>query len=587
MKIDAERVKKRYDDLKATTERGNWESHCEQIADVISPRQGGFTGIRTPGEKKHQRVFDSTPIHANEMLAAGLHGMATNPAARWFSLRMVDDAVMEKEGVKEYLSDVEEVMWSRIYSSGTNITTALHEAYLDLGAFGTAIIFVGQRDDGGLMFQTRHLHECVVAENDEGVIDTVMRCTSYTVRQMVQMFGEEGVSEEVRKKYIDKKFEEPILVIHAVYPNDGREYKKKGKEGMAFISCYFEHKTEHKLKEGGFPEFPYLVPRWYKLAGEVYGRGPGMVALPDAKMLQAMMLSFIKLSQKNADPPLWMRDEGILGPVRTVPGGVNYLRGRPSESVMLMPTSLQGMQALSEHMEGIRERIRTVFFTNVMQFAEDSDMTATEVRIRSAEKLRAMGPLVGRMNSELLGPLVARVYGILERGGLLPQPPEMSEDVTDDQLDWEVEFVSPIALAQRQTQAEGPMQVFNTLASLGPEMAQQLAMQRIDPKAFFDWLWDLYNCDPDLLQDEEAQAQTDAMAQAQQAMQVAGPAAGMAQQGAGALKGIADAQASAQQGGIDLQSLIQGAQQGLAQNPQAGNQVQQLLDQAGVDATSN
>ncbi|MEG7671087.1 portal protein, partial [Listeria monocytogenes] len=77
-----------------------------------------------------------------------------------------------------------ETMWHRIYQPGTNFTTALHEVYLDLGSFGTSVMYVGQRDDGGLLFEPRALAECVIAENSEGRVDTVFRKTKYTVRQM-------------------------------------------------------------------------------------------------------------------------------------------------------------------------------------------------------------------------------------------------------------------------------------------------------------------------------------------------------------------------------------------------------------------
>lgn len=43
------------------------------------------------------------------------------------------------------MSDVEHLLWQRLYQPGTGFSSAIDEAYLDLGAFGTAVIFVGQR----------------------------------------------------------------------------------------------------------------------------------------------------------------------------------------------------------------------------------------------------------------------------------------------------------------------------------------------------------------------------------------------------------------------------------------------------------
>src|SRR5690606_17144306 len=109
-----------------------------------------------------------------------------------------------------------------------------------------------------------------------------------------------------------------------VYPREEREWDKKNPDNMPWASVYFEREEAHELEVSGFTEFPYLVPRWGKYAGEVYGRSPGMVALPDVKMLQAMTLTKIKLLEKNADPVRWLRDDGMRGSARAVPGGINY-----------------------------------------------------------------------------------------------------------------------------------------------------------------------------------------------------------------------------------------------------------------------
>ena len=94
-----ESLKRRYDALKGNGERTQFEAHAQEIAEVVSPRKNDFVGLRTAGEKKMNRVLDPTGIHANEMLAAGLHGMATNPSTKWFSLRMVGMRIQSEDGL--------------------------------------------------------------------------------------------------------------------------------------------------------------------------------------------------------------------------------------------------------------------------------------------------------------------------------------------------------------------------------------------------------------------------------------------------------------------------------------------------------
>lgn len=568
MPANVDVLKRRYDRLKA--DRGNWEAHWEEIAEYILPANVGFVGARAVGEKRMQKVFDSTGIHSLELLSAGLHGMATNPASKWFSLRMTEEDLNEVESVKEYLSAVEKRMWAAIYAPGTNFTTALHEVYLGLGGFGTAIMFVGQRENGSLHFQSRMLSECVLAENAEGEVDTIYRCFEYTVRQLKQMEREGWkLSDRIASLYANEKFDDPVKVIHAVYPRKDRDYSREnsGADNMAYASCYFEHDTGHLLNESGFPEFPYLCPRWSKVPGEIYGRSPGMTALPDVKMLQAMTLTIIKAAQKIADPPLFIPDDGVIGPVRTVPGGLNFYRG--NREIFPLPTS-QGLPLEFEMMEGLRNRIRSTFYTDILQIVTDQDMTATEVMQRTQERMRLLGPMVGRLESELLGPLVTRVFGILHRLGRLPQPPEEIQD-----QEFTVEYVSPIATAQKQTEAHGMVQVWQMLAAFGPEIAAQIIEQNQDIPRTYEYLWDLFNNDPKLLKDAEQKSAEMQQAQAMQAAQAAAPVADAAMKGTGAVKNLAQAHSME---GVDLAQLISQTLNTAQRNPGVAKRVQAATD---------
>jgi hypothetical protein len=583
-----ERLKRRYDTLKGGSERVNVEAHWQEIGEVISPRKVDFVGQRTRGEKQLTKVFDPTGILANDMLAAGLHGMATNPASKWFSLRIVGGQIMDENGqsedlneapaVQQYLADVEDIMWQRIYQPGSNFTTAIHENYLDLGAFGTAVLYVGQRDDGGLMFEGRSLAECVFAENSEGRVDTVFRKTSYTVRQMKQMQKQHGwtISDRVEKLYEEEKFDDDVVVIHAVYPRVEREYGKKDVSNMPWASCYFEHESCEELEMSGFPEFPYLVSRWSKYAGELYGRGPGMTALPDVKMLQAMALTKIKLLQKAADPPMWLRDDGVVGGTRTMPGGINYWRGNPNDGVMLQPVSMQGIQAIVEDIQNIREQVLKVFYADLMRMTDRADMTATEVIQRTSEQMRLFGPLIGRLESEMLGPLVERVFGILTRQGLLPEAPQEIQG-----HEFTVEYVSPIATAQKQQSANGIVQVMQLISMFGPDAAMQVIQTNLDVNKLFAWLWDLFNNDPDLLKDNEQIAQAMQVAQTQMGLNLGQPAAQIAERGGKAVKAVTDA-ATAQ--GVDVQALIQQLGGMVGSSPKAQNQLRGMMEGAGMEA---
>jgi hypothetical protein len=596
-----EKLRKRYDTLKGSTERANCESHWQEIAEVIAPRKLDFVGMRTPGEKRMNKIYDPTGVQALDMLAAGLHGMATNPSSKWFSLRLISEKVQDPQTgeivklddvseVQSYLNEVEDIMWERMYAPGTNFTTALHECYLDIGSFGTAVLYCGQRDDGELLFECRPLAETVVAENADGKVDTVFRCFEYTVRQVWQMQNLEGwkVSDKTREKYEQQKYDEKVKIIHAVYPRESREPGREDPENKKYASCYFEHEAMHCLAESGFDELPYQVARWSKYSGEVYGRGPGQTALPDVKMLQAMVLAKIKLIHKAADPPMWLSNDSIVGQTRTVPGGVNYMRGNPNERVMLQPVSLQGIQALAEDIGQLREQILRSFYADLMRMTDRANMTATEVVQRTQEMMRLFGPLIGRLESELLGPLIERIFGIMMRQQLLPPPPQILQGKS-----FGVQFVSPVATAQKQSHYQGLVQAAQLMvAAVGEEAALMLAQRNVNGDELFRSIWHGFNNDPDVLKSEEELAEADQMQQAQMQAQMAGQMMQPVQQGAGAMKDLAQANQAmgpAEGGpGLDPSALLGQFAAEVENNPQAQEEMRDLaergLSQVGAEA---
>jgi hypothetical protein len=570
-------VKERYDELSASTERTNFNSHWQEIGELETSRKIDFVGVRTAGEKRLFKIYDPTGIQCVELLAAGLHGMATNPASKWFSLRLVGVKAQGPEGemidaneipvVQKYLADVEDIMWQRLYQPGTNFTTALHEVYLDLSSFGTAIMFLGQRDDGGLLFEARALSECVVAENHEGRIDTVFRKFKYTVRQLASLARSQGwkLSEATMEKIRSKHLNDEVLVIHAVFPREDYDttLKRPSAKQMPFASIYFEHDACHALHESGFPEFPFMVPRWSKYSGETYGRGPGMTALADVKMLQAMMLTVIKTAQKIADPPMALRDNGVVGQARTIPGGITYFRGNPNEAFAQMPVAGNGLPITLELLEQQRNRIRATFYIDQLQFAGDANMTATEVMQRTQERMRLLGPLEGRLQSELLGPLIDRMFGILNRMKLLPPAPQEIQG-----QEFTVEYVSPLATAQKQIAANSLMQAMGVVAGVvGPEGAMMLAQKKINLEKVVDWAWDLFNCDPDLLNDDESMEAGRQKQQMMESLQMGQPAMDMVSKGAGALADVS--KANGPQGGMDIGKFMSSLKEQIAADPRA------------------
>ncbi len=449
----------RFDRLKA--QRQNWETHWQEVADYMQPRKADVTKTRSKGDKRTELIFDSSPIQAVELLAASLHGMLTNPSTPWFSLRFKDSSLEMEDEAKLWLENATEVMYTAFNRS--NFQQEIFELYHDLITFGTAAMFIQEDNEDILKFSTRHINEIFIAEDDKGKIDTVYRKFKLSVRAAIQQFGT-TVSTDIQAQAKKDPYNE-VEILHVVYPRSDYNPNLKDTENMPFESVYIEMKNGNELSVSGFQEFPFVVPRYLKASHEIYGRSPAMTALPDVKMLNEMSKTTIKAAQKQVDPPLLVPDDGFLLPVRTVPGGLNFYRSGTRDRIE--PLNIGANNPLGLNMEEQRRTaIRNVFYVDQLMLQQGPQMTATEVIQRNEEKMRLLGPVLGRLQSELLKPLIDRAFNILLRKEQFAPAPEFLSG-----QDIEIEYVSPLAKAQKSTELSSitrGIEILGSLANVAP-----------------------------------------------------------------------------------------------------------------------
>jgi hypothetical protein len=480
MKMTATEIIERQERLK--TERGVLNNHLQELADYVLPRKNNFTRNNVAGEKKGIELYDATGMVSCDILASTLHGLLSNPNSMWFLLNTANSELNESDIVIQYMQD----LTKRIHGvfNNSNFQTEVHEYYLDLCAFGTATMVVEEDEKNLVRFSTKHLGEIYVEENCYGFIESVYRLFSWDARQIVEHFcygmdtaNEKKLEGRVGKKVASafykgdgKKFE----IIHAVYKEEVTE-----KSAMPFVSQYIlkadkiELEKEGQKGEGRFKRFPYLVSRWTKVSGEVYGRSPAMNALPEAKTLNLMSKILLQASQKNVDPPMQIPDDGFVRPLKTFAGGVNYYRAGSGTDIA---KPLFNVARLDYGFEMIRDRqmkVKEAFYIDRLGMPQNDRMTTVEVNQHIQEQLRFMGPMLGRQQTEFLQPLIDRVVDIMvaRDGGsgkyLGDVPPEISN------VSLEVMYTSPIARAQRVGEAD----------ALTQALAASAPMMNIDPTA--------------------------------------------------------------------------------------------------------
>ena len=456
-------IRKRLDKLEA--DRGTWESHWQEILDYVMPRKAEITFLRSRGEKRTEVLFDSTAITANNLLAASLQGTLTSPSLPWFSLKLRDDEANKIRDVQIWLEDTARRMYAVFNES--NFNTEVHEMYLDLCSVGTSAIFVEEANEGflqgGLHFNTLHIAEYFIQENSTGKVDTLYRKYKMTARQAVQEFGENNIGTKVKDALKDKP-DTQFNFIHAVEPTaDYERAVGKAKTKLPYHSCHVCFEDKMVVRSGGYNEFPYLVPRWSKATGEIFGRSPSYNALPDIKTLNKAVEIGLKAWAKAIDPPLLVTDDGVIGRVRMTPAGITVVRSDTAVKPLQIGSNWQ-ITDLKENQ--LRTAIRQAYYSDQLQLQEGPQMTATEVQVRYELMQRLLGPTLGRFQTEFLNPLIERVFGIMMRSdALMPRP----EAISGTNMD--IEYVGPLARSQRMEEA------------IAVERLYQLAMQvvQVDP----------------------------------------------------------------------------------------------------------
>ena len=457
MALEAKEAWKRLEHLKS--KRQTYDSHCQEIGDYFIPNKN--TILRTTvqdGEKRQLHIYDSTGINSNKLLAGALHGMLTNPSSYWFEYTTGIPELDKDDDVRIWLQKITHITHEVMNNS--NFQTEIHELYLDEGSFGTGVMSIERDKETVVRFNARHIKDCWIEENNKGQIDTLYRVFKWKPRQVMAQWPK---SPAFVKEKMEKCPEEELELLQVVSPNpDYDPALKLSIVGKKYISCVYikdGSADSFTLEEEGFRTYPFVVPRWTKGTGEVYGRSPAMECLSDVKMLNEMMKETIRAQQKATNPPMLVPDDGIVGSLKLTPGGINYFRAGNGD--FIKPLQSGADLVLSHEMiDDVRKRIRDCFYIDQLQLQEGPQMTATEVLQRTEEKIRLLGPILGRQHSELLRPLIERVYEIMDDAGLVPKPPQV---LSGRKID--VKYRSMLAKAQLATEANNITRVFQAASA--------------------------------------------------------------------------------------------------------------------------
>ncbi len=432
--------------------------HWKDIANFIKPRRPRFfTSDANKGDRRNQKIIDSTCTQASETLESGMMAGLTSPSKKWFDLTLEDKDLMEYEPVRDWLYKESNALFLNFNQS--NIYQELPPVYGDSGDFGTGCLLL--EEDYSRVFRAlcNPIGSYSLALNDKLEVDVFSRQMQMSARMLVQKFGGKTSSgqadwskflPEVKQAWEKGNYNQWFDVHHLIQPNEN--YSEKNPFTKKYSSCYWQKGRQDDvfLREGGYTRFPIMAPRWRKTGEDVWGTAcPGMTALGDVKQLQLMQRKKAQAIEKLVDPPMQAPTSMENKRTSILPGDLNFVSAEGIREGGMRPVHevKPDLAAFVMDIQDVRSIIRSAYKTDVFRALLDTSrraFTAREVEELHQEKIGVLFPVMEQFNTELLKPLVEMAYEYrLKQGRVLPPPPEMAG------MDIKVEFVSPMAQAQK------------------------------------------------------------------------------------------------------------------------------------------
>ena len=376
--------------------------------------------------REDESIITSLPRTLVSRMASGLQSGITNQARPWFKFASTDSKTEEVSKNRSWLAYATERVQAAMNRS--NLYQSFDQIYMHLGQFGTAAALMFPDDESDLFVSVIDEGAYWIAENRRKRVDVLMRRQEFTISQLIDEFGEGWIPDRyVDRSEIDGRKEERVTVWNLVCPSAhfGGLIKDLASQ-MTFTSVYWvtghTDSNDGILAIRGFDYNPIIAPRWMQM-DSVYGVGPGKIGLSDAKELQSLEKDKLKLVKQGVDPSLLAPDTMKNIPINSGPGGVTYysmtssMIGKAAPITRLFETQNQYEGVLST-IQSVEARLRAIFYADLFAMMvnlnmQPKQMTATEVNELATEKVALLGPILTRLNTDLLNPVVDGVWAIV------------------------------------------------------------------------------------------------------------------------------------------------------------------------------
>lgn len=493
---------------KAKSFREQWVPLFEECYEYALPQRESFYS-ETPGERRDDKIFDETAVVGVQEFASRLQSGIVPNFARWADLMSGSEVPKDqREEIDNQLDDVTDYVFEVLQNS--NFSQEVHESFMDL-AVGTGILCVEEGDAiNPINFSAIPLPHVVLDTGPDDKIDHVYReRKKVKYDQLDELYPNATFDPKVMAQ-MGKEAETTVLELVC------KNYSRKNEDSYYHYAICMNTETVLYYKEiSGLGANPFICFRWSKCAGEIYGRGPLINALSAIKTTNLTIELILENAQMAISGVYQIDDDGVINPdtIQLVPGSIIP---KAMGSAGLQPIQAAGSFDVAQLvLSDMRLNIKRALYNDMLGNPDRTPATATEVAERMADLSRRMGSAFGRLQAELVQPLLQRVIYILKKQGRIEVPSINGREV-------KIRSVSPLAQAQANQDISSIARFLELVGGVfGPEMLQLL----IDGEQTAAHLAKKFGVPESLIRDENQRKQIAAMAQqmAQQQQQMGAP----------------------------------------------------------------
>lgn len=455
-----------------------YHRELEDIYDYFMPfrrptvDRGSDSGGQSEGSGRTDLLFDGTAPSAAMTFAGSVH-------ADWFPLNApiwqleAGPLVPPGDGAKMITEALQRI---GMITSSIAQTPALYsqtqEMFVDLFA-GTGAMFIDANAGSNselVRGRAVPIMEIALEEGPWGDIEKIWWKRKYMAGMIPRMWPEGKISDALAKVIKDTP-RTMIEVIQYTYYD--------AKEQRWCLKVWCEKDTDnHVIHTQHFARNPWIIPRYFKVPGEVFGRGLAHLGLPFVKTVNKAREYALTAAAFAVLGIFTRRNDAAFNPdtVRFEPGAmwtVGSNGGPMGPTISRLPIP-QDFDISTVIVQDERAQIKQVLMDDELPDLDDRVRSPTEISGRMARHAKRYGGVNARIASEAISPFCQRIIDVGQKAGWLSANllggQKLPTNLTIDSLLVKMKIVAPAMASQNGERFDGAVKYLQVIGMLlGPQ----------------------------------------------------------------------------------------------------------------------